>query len=314
VESVRRIRRLVEEHGRLGAIERSGEDRKLIEIAAAFGADEEVGLPSFLYSGWCLAALPHSKLPDDQEWRLENGPVVLLVEPGRRALPGQPTAFVGVPYGSTARLLLIFLQDRALKTGSRRVELGPSMNSWFKAMDKTAGGNSYRLVRQQAERIGLCRFSFHSERDGVRAFKNQSIVEEGMLFLDNGSSDFRQSNLFREGVVLSESFFKALTEHAVPLERRALRQISDSSLAIDIYCWLSYRLHSLRKPLHVSWAALHGQFGRGYSRLRDFRRVFLTQGLPAALTVYPEAAEKGIEITDAGLIMRQVRPPVLDAA
>ena len=101
MEAVRSVRRLVEEHGRLGAIARH-EDRRLIEIVAGYGADEEVGMTNFLYSGWCMTALPHSRIADEDVWRLENGNIVLLlVEPGRRARPGEPDEFVGVPYGPT---------------------------------------------------------------------------------------------------------------------------------------------------------------------------------------------------------------------
>jgi hypothetical protein len=309
MEGVRSVRKLVEEHGRLGAIARH-DDRRLVEIVAAYGADEDVGIPNFLYSGWCMTALPHSRIPNDQAWRLESGNIILMVEPGRRAKPGLADEFVGVPYGPTARLILIYLQSEALRTGSRSIELGRSMNEWFSRMDKKAGGNTYRLVRQQAERIATCRFSFHSERDGVRAIRNQSIIDEGLLFLDGRANDDRQQSLFREGVVLSESFFKALKEHAVPLEERAIRHISHSSMAIDTYCWLAYRLHILKKPTPISWSALHSQFGRGYEQLAAFKREFLGKILPAALAVYPEAADRGVEVTENGLILKPARPPI----
>lgn len=309
MEGVREARRLVEAHGRLGAIARH-DDRRLIEIVASYGSDEDVGIPNFLYSGWCMSALPHSRIPDSDVWRLENGNVVLLVEPGRRAHPGDADEFVGVPYGPTARLILIYLQSEALRTGSRSIELGRSMNDWFARMEKKAGGNSYKLVRQQAERIATCRFSFHSERDGVRAIRNQSIVDEGLLFIDGRPRDDRQSSLFREGVILSESFFKALKEHAVPLEERAIRNISHSSMAIDVYCWLAYRLHALKQPTPISWGALHSQFGRGYGQMASFKRQFLSKVLPAALAVYPEASERGVEIAERGLVLRPTRPPI----
>jgi hypothetical protein len=309
LKEVQEARKLVEEHGRLGAIART-DSRGLVEIVAAYGADEDVGVPNFLYSGWAMTALPHSKIPDDEAWRLENGQVVLLVEPGRRAAPGKPDEWVGVPYGPTARLIMIYLQTEALRTGSRSIELGRSMNDWFKRLDKKAGGNSYNLVRQQAERIATCRLSFHSERDGVRAVRNQSIVEEGLLFTGNAPQDDRQTSLFQEGVVLSEGFFKSLKEHAVPLEERAIRHISHSSMAIDVYCWLAYRLHSIRRPTPIPWSALHKQFGPSYGALGAFKRNFLGKVLPAALAVYPEAAEKGVEVTDKGLTLRYCAPPI----
>jgi len=309
MDEVREARRLVEEHGRLGAIARH-DDRRLIEIVAAYGSDEDVAIPNFLYSGWCMTALPHSRIPDNEAWRLENGNIVLLVEPGRRASLGQADEFVGVPYGPTARLIMIYLQSEALRTNSRNIELGKSMNDWFGRMDKKAGGNTYKLVRQQAERIATCRFSFHSERDGMRAIRNQSIVDEGLLFLDGAVPDTRQQSLFREGVVLSESFYKALKDHAVPLEERAIRHISNSSMAIDTYCWLAYRLHVLKRPTPISWNALHAQFGRGYGQLSAFKRQFLGKILPAALAVYPEAADHGVEVNDKGLVLKPTRPPI----
>ena len=312
MEEVRRVRRLVEEHGRLGAIARlEQEDRRLVEIMAGYGTDEDVGIPSFLYSGWCLTALPHSRIADEAAWELNNGSLTLLVEPGRRVRSGGGTEFVGVPYGATARLLLVYLQTQALRTSSRHIELGSSMKAWFDKLEKAPGGKSYRLVREQAERIAMAKFSFHSEKAGVRAVRNTVIVEEGLLFADH--VDSRQQILFREGVVLSESFFHALKEHAVPLEERALRHIRSSSLAIDTYAWLAFRLRSLKKPTPISWTALHSQFGRGYSQRAAFKRAF-RKALRDALAVYPEAADRGVEETANGFILRQVRPPVLERA
>ena len=180
MQEVRRVQRLVGEHGRLGAISRvEHEERRLVEIVAGYGADEEVGMPAFLYSGWCLTALPHSRIPDADAWELSNGALTLLVEPGRRVLCGGGTEFVGVPYGATARLLLVYLQTQALRTGSRRIELGGSMKAWFDRLEKTPGGKSYRLVRDQAERIAMAKFSFHSERGASGRLGTRSLWRRG---------------------------------------------------------------------------------------------------------------------------------------
>lgn len=42
---------------------------------------------------------------------------------------------------------------------------------------------------------------------------------------------------------------------------RALR----SPLALDIYCWLTYRASYLRRPTEIPWTALALQFGAGYA-------------------------------------------------
>lgn len=307
---VRNVRKMLDEHGRLGAIQRLGEDRGLIEIASAYGMDENVGVPNFVYSGWCMTALPHSRLASDQTWRHENSDVTLLVEPGRRALPGKPEEWIGVPYGALARLILIFLQTQALRSGSRQIELGRSMNSWFERLEMKPGGKSYKLVREQALRIAMCRLSFQSERDGAFGITKADIVEDGLLFMSS-STESAQGSLFTEGVTLSEKFFRGLKKHAVPIEERAIRHIRTSSMAIDVYAWLSYRLHALKRPQPVSWGALHSQFGKGYGTdVAAFRRDF-RKALQKALVVYPEAAENGIEETQSGLLLKQVRPPIM---
>jgi hypothetical protein len=55
------------------------------------------------------------------------------------------------------------------------------------------------------------------------------------------------------------------------------------SMAIDIYCWLAYRLHSINGPKLVTWKALHAQFGLGLTRLFHFRWYFGERRIPALL-------------------------------
>ena len=109
-----------------------------------------------------------------------------------------------------------------------------------------------------------------------------------MAMLRIVASDERdQGSLFIEVAKLSESFFTALKRHPVPIEEAAIKAINNNSQAIDVYIWLAYRLHSLSRPMTVTWKALHGQFGNGYSRLDHFRRKF-SESLHLAAAVYPD--------------------------
>jgi hypothetical protein len=58
--------------------------------------------------------------------------------------------------------------------------------------------------------------------------------------------------------------------------------------ALDVYIWLAYRLHVLKQPTPVTWAALHGQFGAGFKAVRQLKPT-LREALTLALAVYPEA-------------------------
>jgi hypothetical protein len=74
----------------------------------------------------------------------------------------------------------------------------------------------------------------------------------------------------------------------VPIDIRALRALRRSPMALDIYCWLTYRMSYLRKPTLIPWFALEAQFGADYSRTRAFREAFL-EHLKSVLVIYPGA-------------------------
>jgi hypothetical protein len=49
-------------------------------------------------------------------------------------------------------------------------------------------------------------------------------------------------------VTINELFFRSLKQHPVPISENALKHISGSSLAIDVYIWLAYRLNVIETP------------------------------------------------------------------
>jgi Plasmid encoded RepA protein len=265
-------------------------------------SDEDRGI-GCLYSGWCQAALPHRRLPDDQGWQIDGERVCLIVEPGMRRAPSGKPEPVGVPYGSRARLILLRLQSEALRTGSREVELGKSLRDWLSRMGIPVGGASFKAVRDQTERISRCRLTFEVRHGGKVGLTNQSIMESA-IFLE--TDEPRQGKLFAQTATLTEAFFQQLKRHPVPLEESAIRAIANNSMALDVYAWLAYRLHVLVKSTPVSWHSLKKQFGCGFARMDNFRVSF--QGsLRLALAVYRDAR---VSVEDAGLVLHPSRPPV----
>lgn len=295
------VHSLIEAKGRLGAIAHDV-DRRIIETAAAYMADEDNGI-GFVYSGWAQAALPHRRLKDDQTWQISSDRVKLLIEPGRRATDLGDPVWVGVPYGSRARLIMLYLQTEALRTNSREIELGKSLRDWLSRLGIPIGGKSLRDVREQAERISRCRLTFHVQTAGRAGLVNQNIMDTAM-FVDG--ADPAQGSLFLETARLSETFYDQLRRHPVPLEEAAIRAINNNSMALDLYCWLAYRLHVLTAPRPVTWKSLMGQFGGGYKEQFHFKPRFL-ENLELALAVYRDAK---VDIDDRGLVLRPSRPPV----
>lgn len=297
------VHKLIEELGRQGALKaaETDADRRAVEAAIAYMSDEEAGI-GFLYSGWCQAALPHKRLADDAVWKVQTERVTLVVEPGRRNLAGDDTAFCGVPFGSRARLILLYLQSEALRTNSRDIELGRSLHAWLGRLGIPIGGKSFRDVREQADRLSRCRLTFHVQQGGRAGLMNQNIVDAAM-FVDDDSA---QGSLFVETARLSETFFEQLRKHPVPLEEAAIRAISNNSQALDIYCWLAYRLHVLPQARTVSWPALYAQFGSSYKKLAHFKMRFV-DSLKVATAVYRDAE---VDLDNKGLVLKPSRPPV----
>jgi hypothetical protein len=256
-------------------------ERLCVEAAYEVMSDEcnQIGI---VHAGFAMAALPHKKTVETV-WQREGGQITLLVESGLDSTK-RP---IGIPYGSIARMIVLYLQTRAVKTRSREVELGASMNAWLNTMGITVGGKTYQIVREQSRRISRCRLTFFRRTANAEMVTNGAFVRDAILPLDPDSS--AQLPLWQERVRLDEGFYHSLIEHPLPVREAAIRQISNRSMAIDLYVWMAYRLHVLSRPVEVGWPALQRQFGQGYNEMRFFRRDVLAP-LRLAMAVYPEAS------------------------
>jgi hypothetical protein len=239
---------------------------RLVVEAAYQVLSEDAEKMGFSYSGFALTSLPH-KPQREGLWRKEGHAITLVLQSGA----DRAGKLLGLPYGSYARYILLFLQSQAVKTKSREIELGRSMRVWLGSMGLSIGGTTYRLVNEQARRISGCTLTFFTERGAAELMRRGGFVD-GAITMTDVMGD--QPGLWQERVLLNEEFYRALREHPVPVAESALRAIGPRSMVIDIYIWLSYRLHALQREVDVGWAALYGQFGAGYGRLRDFRAGF----------------------------------------
>jgi hypothetical protein len=277
------------------------EHKSLVDIAAEVMSDETIRM-GISYSGFCLTGLPHRRLPDNEVWIKRGHKVTLQVEPGRKG-----NDYIGVPFGARARMILLYLQTQAVRTGSREVELGRSMRDWLQRMGLAWGGETGHALREQAKRIAACHLKFSWEGERGSGFDKGGFIRSGFSF-HTGAGDERQGALWEDWVVLDEAFYEHLRRHPVPLREAALRELADRSLGLDIYIWLAYRLHNLDRSTPVRWAALRDQFGGNgsYSELRVFRREF-RKALAPAVAAYPEAM---IKVEEEGLLLHPSRPPV----
>ena len=110
-----------------------------------------------------------------------------------------------------------------------------------------------------------------------------NIVEQGLFFGETARA--REPSLFEDRVVLGEMFYREIMEHGVPLLDRAIRELRDRSMAIDVYVWLAYKLHVLQARTPLRWPALYAQFGAGFASIKNF---------PALLPRCPGGGDRGL--------------------
>ena len=279
----------------------SKHERMLVEAAYRVLSDdvEKIG---FTYSGFALTSLPH-KPHDSDIWRREGHNLTMVLQSGVDAAGRH----IGVPYGSYARFILLFLQSEAIRTGSREIELGRSMRIWLGSMGLSIGGKTYRLAAEQARRISGCNLTFFAAQRGGKEIMRKGGFVDGAITMTDVLGD--QPALWQQTVLLNEEFYRALQDHPVPLSESALRAIGPRSMVIDVYIWLAYRLHALKQPVEVGWPALHAQFGAGYKRVRDFRAQF-NESLELALAAYPDAR---VSSGDRGFVLHPSKPSIAKA-
>ena len=275
-------------------------ERQCLETAVAVMGDDEFGL-NILHSGFALTALPHRKVPDLLWERTggRNGEIVLHVESGHE-IDKTP---IGIPYGSVARLILIYLSTEAVRNKSRTVELGKSMKQFLERMGLSYGGKSAAMVKEQARRISSCRLTFYDPRQSKTPSMLGSFVRTAVIC---DQDDASQPRFWNDRVELDETFYWSLTEHPLPLREAAVKELSGRSMALDLYIFFAYRLHVLEKPVTVTWSSLHKQFGSTYKDRWVFVQT-IREPIALALAAYPEAK---VEVNEIGLIMHPSESPV----
>jgi hypothetical protein len=250
---------------------------RLINRAVAIETEsaQDAGALGFMARAMVQATLPHKKVAGNEFVR-KNGPYTLtLLAPSD----------IGLPYGSIPRLLLAWVSTEAVRTASRELELGDSMASFMRELGLSRQGGvrgDITRLKDQAERLFSCSVNVNYRDEKKRAGGGYRIADDSVLWWDK---DPNQSGLWQSTVKLSEKFYHEIVTRPIPIDVRALKALMKSPLAIDIYCWLTYRASYTKQPCLVPWGGLAMQFGSDYARLRAFKEAFISE-LTKVMTVY----------------------------
>ena len=272
---------------------------KLVRQALMIEAEDaqQAGAVGFIARALTQATMPH-KATSDNEFTRQNGHFTLTMMSPRR---------VGLPYGSIPRLLVSWVTTEAVRTKSPVLELGPSLSAFMMELGLTPTGGrwgSITRLRDQMTRLFASSVTcIYDDKDKTGIF-GVKMVKEARLWWNPKAPD--EAPLWKSTLTLGADFFEEVIKKRVPVDMRARKALKRSPMALDIYCWLTYRMSYLHKPTEIPWAALEVQFGADYGRERDFKAAFLHH-LRAILTIYPEA---NVEEGERGLLLKPSKPHI----
>lgn len=282
-------------------------ERRLIDVGIEISARRPSGSElSFVHAAFTQVCLPRVKT-EGKDYFHQCGPTWLRVTAGSISLGGKEHQ-AGLPYGALARLALSHINTYVVTRDKREVPIAGSANAWLKALCKTQNKASADLARKTLGDLAACHLVIG---------RGDRTEKESIVRAIHGWREGPDGSLWPTCIEVTRDYAADLKEHAVPLDHRALKALCGSSLALDLYTWLAYRLYrvSVGKPERLSWTAIETQFAASsLTSVGDWRgswrRAFRRQ-LALVSEVY---CGQAVTADERGLVIRHCKPPVPLAA
>jgi hypothetical protein len=244
---------------------------------------------SFTHSIFVQCFLPLRPLtaPNNQRWEVTHGSASLSIEAGRLADPhglGRWDARE-VPAGPKARLLFAYINDFAIRHKTPVIDLGKSLRAFMEINRVPIGGPNGQEITRQLKNIAAARIVLGIWSE-TRVSTRQSRVAAGIDFWRDRNAG--QNTFWEPEMQLAPEYFEELSAHRVPLYFPALVKLQANPRAMDVFCWLVYRMRSVGFPVKIPYAALHPVFGGGLKLLKHFKIEF-RNAMMAVHESYPQA-------------------------
>jgi len=231
------------------------------------------------------ATMPHSKT-EGNEFARKNGKFSLTM-----LAPSD----IGLPYGPLPRLIMAWITTEAVRTKEQTIILGDTLSSFMRSLGLLPTGGrwgSITRLKNQMKRLLACSVTCSYDDGKHFALRHIKPVEDANLWWDPINPE--QISLWESTLTLSKRFFDEIVTSPIPVRISTLETLKGSSLALDIYCWLTYRNFYAKKISYIPWETLQMQFGAGYPTTTrgklDFKKKFL-MALKKVAVAYPEASK-----------------------
>jgi hypothetical protein len=212
-------------------------------VAEILALDEEearkAGAIGYMARALVQATMPHSKFEGCEFERRNGSFFISMLAPSR----------IGLPYGPLPRLLMSWMTTEAVRTKNRELILGDSLSAFMRELNLVPTGGrwgSITRLKNQMSRLSACSVTCTYDDGGHFALKHITPVEDIDLWWE--PKDPNQQSLWQSTITLSAKFFKEITNSPVPIRMKTLEALRGSSMALDVYCWLTYRNFYARRP------------------------------------------------------------------
>ena len=236
-------------------------------------------------------------------WQANCGRASLVIRAGELANPEKENEYVqcSVPSGPKARFVVAYVNDYIQTKKTPVVNMGENLRA---AMDRLhipiGGANGAELTKQvknfAAAEIGIGRWN-----EEGKVTHDRSLVAAHMSFWLE--KDRKQRTIWEPEMKVSTEYFDAVRDgdRLAPFYWPALLALQHDTRAMDIHCFLTYRLRNgLNRPVALPVPVLHALFGKDIASPRKFWSSF-KKSLLAAHKWYPKAR---IEVKNDCIVLK----------
>ena len=241
---------------------------------------------AYMLSLLALCSMARTDPGRRQRYIRKNGPWTLIISAG-----GEDPR---LPYGIIPRLLLAWICTQAVLTQSPHLVLGHSLTDFMKdlGLHPTAGGKRGDRTRlqDQMERLFRASVELIYKKDGHNYEVADHVTTVRDLWWNPKRSD--EPVLWASTITLGAQFFAEIIARPVPIDMHILRAMKRSSFGLDLYLWLTYKLHRLTHPERLPLPLLYRQFAASPDRtdnvaVQNFRKDLLRE-LAKLHTAWPQ--------------------------
>jgi len=276
-------------------------EKNVIKTAATF-LGSEPRAPMFHFSNFVHTALPiRQPNPTELIWKRENGQFELIVSSGH-APTTEGMKAVGLPYGTKARLILLYIVDqiRTSPSDKNQISMGQSLSDFMKRLGLNISGGEYgsiKAVKEQAARLARCRFEFKYPTKWDNEFQVLDYSFSGTQLWK-----VSEDEQWPKSITISPEFRDSVHAHSFAVDTVAISLLKQNAMAFDWYIFLAFRTRertNFERSKFLPWACISKQMGSRYRRMADFKRNTI-RALKFVGAVYPNLT---LTVTHQGITL-----------